>query len=672
MMEDKQLDFNAPFLSVRRMSAEGKNSKNIKKNEDSIGGKTHVPPFYKADLKSGPMRNAGAVPFVWEQIPGKRKDGEGYQEKIVVHRPPASPSLPPGRKLEAKKQLLDKGFSVRSLNKPQIDNGQTNRQEILLAAGNVSKLGIVSKLENSKGSKQVERDSDSEDSDEAYADALETLSRTESFFYNCSVSGISGLDEANVNRLGISSTDPQTREFMMDRFLPAAKAMASEAPQHASRRQPVPRERSIIMKTAEGDRQPPLYQYKPYIMPQYVQETVEEESEDEDYDFGETENFLAKGCGWIPKFCSKSSFCLLNPVPGVKVRSRAPLPPGRKFSPHVKATKSGSYTETDDVNNWEAVYKHKLLNGLHPLDDESKLTSDSNQLTYWSDSQTPDGSSPRTHSPGGVISPFRSEANQSPFNEGGGFLGIPKQVTSSKVNHSISYKDAKWGSGSVSPMVEKTLYVDSGYVPTPVSNMNSSDTREMIDCREDSSEVLTECRALDMPIVLSVSEDIKDLTISQEKDILKQEMSVVISNFQSSSDRSNPGTHTDHLEGFRRGDLFDRESRSLMHSEAGTSGNFMFEETESLKDEDGKNFNGFTLQFPLAPPLPKSPSESWLWRTLPSISSKNGASFYPRKYSKTPSVDPKWETIVKTSNVHHSYLRFSEELKTPLPQQSET
>ncbi|XP_039160123.1 uncharacterized protein LOC120289380 [Eucalyptus grandis] len=29
-------------------------------------------------------------------------------------------------------------------------------------------------------------------------------------------------------------------------------------------------------------------------------------------------------------------------------------------------------------------------------------------------------------------------------------------------------------------------------------------------------------------------------------------------------------------------------------------------------------------------------------------------------------VDPKWETIVKSSNVHHGHLRFSEELLPPI------
>ncbi|KAF9587255.1 hypothetical protein IFM89_039527 [Coptis chinensis] len=70
----------------------------------------------------------------------------------------------------------------------------------------------------------------------------------------------------------------------------------------------------------------------------------------------------------------------------------------------------------------------------------------------------------------------------------------------------------------------------------------------------------------------------------------------------------------------------------------------------------------YSSQFPLAPPLPKSPSESWLWCTLPSVSSKNSATFHSRKQcSKPPSVDQTWETIVKTSNVSE-VISFSSNL----------
>ncbi|PIA42183.1 hypothetical protein AQUCO_02100209v1 [Aquilegia coerulea] len=646
-MEDKQLDFNAPLLSVRRFSSPAQGRKEIQKTEN----KHYVPPYYISELKSGPMRNPGAVPFMWEQIPGRRKDGEGFQDRSIKSRPLVAPKLPPGRTREVRPQSWDKEFEEKTTVRPHKDNGRVFHQNVSPMNGNVPTL------ESSKVGTKGKKDSESEDGDDVYADALDTLSRTESSFFNCSVSGISGLDDTNVKRSGTSSTDRQTRDFMMDRFLPAAKAMASDTPQHASWRQPVPREQPIMVKkVVDANRRPPVYHYRGNI-PQYVEETIDDESEDEDDDYGDARNSSAKACGLLPKFCLKNSFCLLNPVPGVKIRSRAPYPSVRTFSTHVKPAYNVSYSATDNENNWEAVYKHKLISGLQPLDAESKMTSESNQLTLWSDSQTPDGSSPHKNSGGGGISPFRRDVIQSPFQEGMGFLGVPKQVKTIETNNSTPFKDSKWGSGSLSPMVEKTLYVDSENMQTSISNLSSSDTCGIIDCREES-EILTGCRKInEPPCAVSFPGDVNNLANSQEREISKSNMSeVVSSNLWSSPGGLSPVKHSGRTERHRKGDVRDQEVRAIMSSKVHANGNLEFAKPESLKEEDPGNSIVCSLQHPLPPPLPKSPSESWLWRTLPSISSKNGAS--RKQPSKT--IDPKWETIVKTSHAHHNHLRFSE------------
>ncbi|KAF9590205.1 hypothetical protein IFM89_031860 [Coptis chinensis] len=670
-MEDKQLDFNAPLLSVRRFSSSAVSTtegQNYKKIESSSRNRPYVPPYYKSDLKSGPMRNPGAVPFVWEQIPGRRKDGEGSQDRLIERRPIA-PKLPPGRILEVKQQCAEKVSEEKITTRPQIDNGLPSRQKDLQRDANVSKF------ESSKEAMKAKRDSDSEEGDDAYEDALDTLSRTESFFYNCSISGISGLEDMSVKRPGNFATDPQTRDFMMGRFLPAAKAMTSETPQHTSRRQPVIREQPIQVKAVvNGDRKVPLNQYRPNIIPQYVEETMEEDSDDEDDDCHDTRNPSAKACGFLPRFCLKSSFCLLNPVPGMKVKRRASLPSAGKFRPRIKTTYSGSHIEPDPVNNWEAVYKHKQMSGLQPLGDESKLTSESNQLTIWSNSQTTEGSSSRMHSGGSGISPYRSEAIQSPFHEGMGFLGIPKQVKSVKVNNSISYKDAYWGSGSLSPMIEKTVYVDSEHLQTSIAKSSSLDMSGMVGFKENDSVILTEHFEKEDMLAVSCSGDLHNLDLPQEKKISKPKFSEVgSSNLLSSSDRPNPARDRHSLDGFRNGDVLDQEARSFMSSNVWNSGDLDFEKPQFFREVYQGSPDVYSSQFPLAPPLPKSPSDSWLWRTLPSVSSKNSAAFHSRKQcSKPPSVGQTWETIVKTSNVYHSHLRFSEESITPLPQQSET
>lgn len=84
-------------------------------------------------------------------------------------------------------------------------------------------------------------------------------------------------------------------------------------------------------------------------------------------------------------------------------------------------------------------------------------------------------------------------------------------------------------------------------------------------------------------------------------------------------------------------------------------------------DDDG----GGSVLCPLPPPLPKSPSESWLWRALPLVSVKNPLPLGLGAYSQSKRHDSctttsannhntKWETIVKTSNLLDDHVRCSQ------------
>ena len=85
-------------------------------------------------------------------------------------------------------------------------------------------------------------------------------------------------------------------------------------------------------------------------------------------------------------------------------------------------------------------------------------------------------------------------------------------------------------------------------------------------------------------------------------------------------------------------------------------------------ERDKKTPMGYYSLHPLPPPLPKSPSESWLKHALLVVSSKHtflGSSPGRHVYlifqaSKVQSPDMKWEIIVKASNMQHGHLRFSE------------
>ncbi|KAF8409058.1 hypothetical protein HHK36_005130 [Tetracentron sinense] len=637
LMEEKQLDFNAPILSVRRFSSTaGSSEGEDKKRIENALPKSHSLPTYISELKSGPASNQGTVPFLWERIPGRCKDGGGPQPR-TLERPPIAPKLPPGRIMDVKQQPSDKEFEDPNVFSPQTDNTLSNFQK------GSSLDEYLTKLKSSKEGMKEKGISDSEDSDDVYSDALDTLSRSESFFLNCSVSGVSGLDGPDIKPCGGTfSKDPQTRDFMMDRFLPAAKAMASETPQYASRKLSVAREQAKeVKKVVSGDGRPPVYRF-----------------------------------------------------PGMKVRNQVPISSFPKVSTHAKPAYAGSHSETQDKHTWDAIYRHKLVSGLQPPElheDESKLTSQSNHLTYSSDSQAPDGSSPYRRLGGTGISPYRNEAPQSPFNEGMGFLGIPEEIKNFKANGFNSYNNGhnnfqeilfhqcKRGSGSVSPTVEKTLYVDSVHVEIPKSNSSSSYAKGLIDSQDSDFGILVKSGGMEeAPAVESSLLDINSLYNSEQREILQPKISeAVAADLPSSSDRSNLGGLMDRMEGFTQEQGLNQVSWSLVCSEVPINGNLDSDNQQPLKADNQANSCVSSLQSPLPPPLPKSPSESWLWRTLPSISSKNpssksylGAQFHPRKQAlKTSSVDPKWETIVKSSNMHHGHLRFSEELIIPISQQ---
>jgi len=90
---------------------------------------------------------------------------------------------------------------------------------------------------HSKGKTKERGSSISNDGDEACEDARDLLSRIESFFVSFSVSGLSGWDKQEVQTFGSFSSDHQQgRDFMIHRFLLAAKAMTFEASQYASKK----------------------------------------------------------------------------------------------------------------------------------------------------------------------------------------------------------------------------------------------------------------------------------------------------------------------------------------------------------------------------------------------------------------------------------------------------
>ncbi|KAK6141222.1 hypothetical protein DH2020_025019 [Rehmannia glutinosa] len=570
-MDDKKLNFNQPLLSVRRYPPTATSRRSDQAKTDNSHPVIPRLPPHRSELKSGPLRNPGAVPFLWEHTPGQPKQ-DTKPQTYNIDKPPIAPKLPPGRSPKANREHSQTVHSIST--------SDNKRQTV-----DVPRDENIKNIERSKETTEEKESSDSGDSDEAYVDALETLSRTESFFVNCSMSGLSGTDDLDVNPSRSFSKDLQAQEFMMDRFLPAAKAMASENPHFAKR-------------------------YSHY---------EEEEESDDEYDERE---HLRGVCGLLPRFCLKSSLGLLNPVPGISVRTRVPMSSANKVQP--RSSSAGSYSEAEyesrsDRTEIKSVDKiqtavlddDKWRNECSHLESHSTLTNGKDIKTF--EELLADRGSPKESNSGGLV-------------------------------------------------IEKTLYVDTvekvEYPPNLGSfSRNTHDDTEAVPSSREEEEHDIITKKMDEMDSSSLEDFEKSKTTNEEEKLLPSahifgDFSILLSSIDKSTNKC----------GVELPKAF-AENIQVTEKEA----------TESLENELSRaiipaNCHHDYSRHPVPPPLPKSPSDSWLWRTLPSVSTKNsslrsylGAATNPQnQFSKAPTSDTKWETIVKTTKVQRRHLHYSE------------
>ena len=171
LMEEKQLNLNQPLLSVRRFSSTLASKTDHKGKSDNSLARLPLPPAYKSELNSVPEKNAGNVPFVWEKASGRPKDESKLQTQDF-EKPPFTSNFPLGRVSKTKQQSLAKTRTGSTL---------SNSQSVASLDKKATK--------HSKGETREKESFGSDDGDEAYEDARDSLSRTESFFMSCSVSG---------------------------------------------------------------------------------------------------------------------------------------------------------------------------------------------------------------------------------------------------------------------------------------------------------------------------------------------------------------------------------------------------------------------------------------------------------------------------------------------------
>ncbi|VAH79886.1 unnamed protein product [Triticum turgidum subsp. durum] len=600
-------------------------------------------PYHKADLDSGPVRHPGAVPFVWEQSPGQPKSVR--TRRPVPHSP--SPSQPRPEENGATPYHGALGERDRAL------------PNVIPAAAAVPRTGAaereVERAEVEPTRKEAttpdvlsvadvlrKEEEDVGDDEERFSDALDTLSRTESFTVNCSVSGLSGVPDRPAGAGAAASAEPGARGLMMDRFLPAAQAVAVGSPQYTFRKASVAgstgnsaREHAHAAAAnwrmgSDDDRVRRTPVQLPYqnLPPNYLScnyprrdehEEEEEEEDEDDFDVHSTRGFASKGCGLLPGLCVKTSLLLLNPMPMMKGgkgrrggRGRGLVSKGRgQKAPSPLARSSQRKNLGCDSNGqyWEEVYKHKLEQKYinQGEDRRSKLTSESNHLTFWSDSQTGDGSSPFRHSIGGGMSPYRRDVALSPSRKANGSFEVrDKDEKMSRSNGSSSLgidhdhgsllgsdHSSLKGSSSMSSGGDRTLHEDS------------MDHRSGID---------SEASQLTLPLDPKAS-------LNSGCDVQHGGHQIV---------RSNSIVEVQDNDTLTKTIAKVPESISLIPS--GNAGSVKLDDRKThdssqdvpvhSEDNIAVKKESMPLQFLMPLPVPKSPSDSWLSRNLPSVKNK--------------------------------------------------
>ncbi|XP_041992347.1 uncharacterized protein LOC121743184 isoform X1 [Salvia splendens] len=630
-MEKRQLDFNAPLMSARRYSSPSKSSDLAKRKvvERPLPSRQQSlqPTKSNWDSEEVTMTKPASVPFHWEQIPGRPKG----EVESHAHTPEESntPRLPPARVSDAIRRSSGEipkippgrlSGPLRYFSGDRTNDHNTYRSN----AEAFSFTDHASLLERLNDSLNCKDDSDSESGDDTYSDALDTHSMTESWSFNYSVSGISGYLSSGVKPSGTFSVDTQTRDFMMNRFLPAAKAAVLETPEYAVKKAVPVAEKP--QRPVSREMKPSLRQYSSDALPYYTQYINNVESEDEDQEsVAPPSKKSGKAWGILPRFCVKNSLCLLNPLPALKLKpkSRDPSPTTRDVKRFTRNAHSGPL----DKNACHVVQKKKFHSGLLSRDLPG-IDKFSNQF----DSHRSAGVSPMGRQRSGNISPYRNESPKSPFREGAGFLGVPKETEAFNAKIASSRKmfkalqDVSGNQISAAPAadpVEKTVYVD--YV-----------------------------KKKELPTTKSqVLDASKANTLKEAKTLTPKSIPSAFSHNYAA----------DAMEDFKPMQSHNQQSRN----EAPCEAKFVVKEEEKLEPDNGTQEMDPPMKS-LPPPLPKSPSESWLWRTLPSMNpfanSRRGSPLHPKKLQrqKTSATSTKWETIVKTSNSRHDHVRYSEEL----------
>ncbi|GMH19548.1 hypothetical protein Nepgr_021389 [Nepenthes gracilis] len=612
-MDKKQLNFSVPLLSVRRYASLLHSPLEEKDSHPSL----------KSDSNLGDVVKPGSVPFCWEQIPGKAK---GRSEFNHHEEPSNIPQLPPARLLGTGPWTsVNKSGEQKRFRPPH--NYKFSGELIISSLRDISSCVARSERSMEGGGQNAISDSETNN-----ADALDTFSQLESISINCSIGGSSGPEHPP----GAEPRGPFTTDqvFLMNRFLCAAKAMTLESPQHASRKQLEVFERAREVKAVV-----PIVQGLPRMAQNVADISPHGESDDGDHSCALPSNVSVKACGFLPWFCSKkNSLRFLNPVPAMKVGTKSALSSASKIGRLVKAASARSPIRTSTKDKVDSGVKISELPGTG-----SKQKGRCKPMYY-------SGELSCTNSRRGAISRRKNESPHSFLHKGVGFLALSKGVNQpNRYEPELQGKGGPWISKEPSsPIVEKTLYIDSASIPQ--ANASSLEIKWRVDGSQNGVGAVTESMTSPPRFRL----DIMNAGGIGGPPLVSE---AVGGRPPSSFEVGRPAEKTNVP-------AFDRMNMP-------TDGKINVSRELIVKEN----------QCPLPPPLPKSPSDSWLSRNLTSVSPRNSFSHsnirnkaQPGKQinAKAPASGTKWETIVKNSHLRYNYGRYSEELVTHVSQLSQT
>ncbi|KAK1378593.1 Protein translocase subunit SecA like [Heracleum sosnowskyi] len=605
-MEGKKLDFNAPLLSVRSK----------RKYIESPPPCKHLSvPARKSVSELSEVTKPAAVPFVWECTPGRSKV-EAKIESLPQEEFSTTPRFPPGRAFDIRKRVSGELLNPQNVSRLQIEASPFNESVSIIGMNEASAI---------------------EDEDNAVLESVDALSRTESCSWSCSISGSSGSDGAFTQ----SSTpttfraDPQTLDLMMARFLPAARAMIIETPKYAKKKKSVetqsPRH---VKKVVSGELRPFLERYGSNTASDYSPYKRNAFSEFEDDECDDRHRKSGIACGLLPRLSVKKSLHFFDPVPRIKSRPQSPISSAPEVRRMARTAHSGPLPQIQhEKQSLKDNYWDDIKIGVKQQELIEKKLLGVDQVRHSTDSYRKESLLPRISSRSACISPYRNEKPRSPFHDGASFLGVPKIVKntesgnvtltskeSDKFLDFSAYQMFKRESDLLSSLAEKILYIDLA---------NNTEV-PMLDSEEQMLKNLGESRGTEESCYLKYLD-----TTDMEKSTT---LGSTAAGSASSHCKLNITSITDHRQVLKQDQDIGHEARSLRSS--------------------------VIPQSPLPPPLPKSPSEPWLWRNLSYISLRNPFSYgQPKKKNpKNSSTSSKWETIVKRSNISHDHKRYYEEL----------